>query len=101
MAVHGSADIDSPSFPFDEVYRDDGCSIAPRCLSCPLPECRYEGGMVGAWARLHLAAQDKRTAVMALFRSGATIEQVQEVYSYSIHTLRKIQTTMKQQAHSA
>lgn len=23
-------------------YRDDGCSIAPRCLDCPLPACRYD-----------------------------------------------------------
>lgn len=23
-------------------YRDDGCSIAPSCLSCPLSVCRYD-----------------------------------------------------------
>ena len=23
-------------------YRDDGCSIAPECLQCPLPQCRYD-----------------------------------------------------------
>ncbi len=23
-------------------YRDDGCEIAPKCLSCPLPACRYD-----------------------------------------------------------
>lgn len=23
-------------------YRDDGCEMAPRCLECPLPRCRYD-----------------------------------------------------------
>ena len=23
-------------------YRDEGCSVAPACLQCPLPVCRYE-----------------------------------------------------------
>ena len=23
-------------------FQDDGCEVAPSCLSCPLPKCRYE-----------------------------------------------------------
>ena len=23
-------------------YRDEGCHLAPRCLSCPLPRCRHD-----------------------------------------------------------
>lgn len=23
-------------------YRDDGCDLFPRCLTCPLPHCRYD-----------------------------------------------------------
>lgn len=23
-------------------YRDDGCSVSPRCLDCPLPQCKYD-----------------------------------------------------------
>ena len=23
-------------------YRDDGCELAPKCLSCPLPKCQYD-----------------------------------------------------------
>ena len=23
-------------------YRDDGCDLAPKCLSCPLPKCQYD-----------------------------------------------------------
>ena len=24
------------------VWRDTGCVVAPRCLECPLPVCRYD-----------------------------------------------------------
>ena len=23
-------------------YRDDGCEVAPACLQCPLPRCKYD-----------------------------------------------------------
>lgn len=28
--------------PIKMHYRDTGCSLAPRCLECPLPRCRYD-----------------------------------------------------------
>ncbi len=31
------------SLPEGSIYRDEGCSIAPECLKCPLPQCRHEG----------------------------------------------------------
>ena len=30
------------SLPEGLDYQDDGCEVAPACLSCPLPRCRYE-----------------------------------------------------------
>lgn len=28
--------------PEDRTFRDTGCSVAPSCLRCPLPVCRYD-----------------------------------------------------------
>lgn len=28
--------------PEQVTYRDEGCELAPHCLSCPLPLCRYD-----------------------------------------------------------
>ena len=28
--------------PENATYRDDGCDLHPRCLTCPLPVCRYD-----------------------------------------------------------
>ena len=30
------------AFPEGMEYRDDGCEVAPKCLECPLPRCRYD-----------------------------------------------------------
>lgn len=34
--------------PEFHLYTDDGCEVAPRCLECPLPICRYDAGPGGA-----------------------------------------------------
>ena len=30
------------ALPEHSTYVDDGCEVAPHCLECPLPKCRYE-----------------------------------------------------------
>lgn len=27
---------------WDEIPPDDGCEVAPKCLECPLPQCKYD-----------------------------------------------------------
>lgn len=34
--------IREDALPENQDYRDTGCSLAPRCLDCPLPRCRYD-----------------------------------------------------------
>jgi hypothetical protein len=31
------------SGPLATIPPDRGCDLAPRCLECPLPQCRYDG----------------------------------------------------------
>jgi len=47
MARQGRSKLDS--LPEEWDYRDDGCDLAPSCLRCPFPRCRYdeEGGIAG------------------------------------------------------
>ncbi len=53
--------------PYDKdpsrAYPDDGCSVAPRCLACPLPVCRYDGaaGLL-ALAQWKLEQPERRNA---------------------------------------
>lgn len=32
----------SNALPEGFDYQDDGCEVAPKCLACPLPKCRYD-----------------------------------------------------------
>lgn len=60
------------ALPEHMTYRDEGCELAPRCLACPLPRCKYDepGGarrlrvetrdeaLVAAWRRERLSVND-------------------------------------------
>lgn len=54
-------------------YKDQGCSLAPSCLNCPLPRCRYDAPQAAAGiARWH------RFDVVAAFEGGETLESLAE-----------------------
>lgn len=45
--------------PEHHRYQDTGCEVAPACLECPLPACRYDGpghSLQSARAALRAAA---------------------------------------------
>lgn len=52
------------------IYRDDGCSLAPSCLACPLITCRYD--MAPKQAVAMVAAY----RVRALLAQGLTMDAV-------------------------
>ncbi|OGO46150.1 MAG: hypothetical protein A2W34_06485, partial [Chloroflexi bacterium RBG_16_64_32] len=70
------------ALPEEIVYRDDGCDMHPRCLTCPLPRCRYDepGGlraMLNAYRDEQIAAQR---------REGAPVDEIAERYGLSRRT---------------
>jgi predicted DNA-binding protein (UPF0251 family) len=36
--------VRADALPESIRYIDDGCEVASRCLECPLPVCRHDGG---------------------------------------------------------
>jgi hypothetical protein len=34
--------------PEHVAYQDTGCNLAPRCLTCPLPVCKYDSPWAAA-----------------------------------------------------
>lgn len=81
--------VRSDALPEEIDYRDDGCDIHPRCLTCPLPRCRYdEPGGVRAMLNAYRDEQ-----VVALRRDGARIDQIAERYSLSRRTVFRILST--------
>lgn len=74
----------SDSLPEERVYRDDGCAVAPRCLACPLPACRYDvplGVQRAAALREH---------VRELHAAGASIDGMAELAGCSRRNVFRI-----------
>jgi hypothetical protein len=81
--------VRSDALPEEIDYRDDGCDVHPRCLTCPLPRCRYdEPGGVRAMLNSYRDEQ-----VVALRRDGARIDQIAERYGLSRRTVFRILST--------
>ena len=65
-----------PTFPPDQ-----GCDLAPRCLECPFPECRYDGereryGSGGRPSGPQLATRLKAQEATRLRTEGYKIAQI-------------------------
>ena len=50
------------ALPERHAYADTGCDVAPQCLSCPLPECKYvvEEGKRGGPSTYQNAARNRQ-----------------------------------------
>lgn len=74
------------TFPEGRLYRDTGCHVQPRCLSCPLPQCIYES--------TYDPASDEKfrrdTAIVAARDAGTTIPQLCEKFGVSDRTIYRV-----------
>ena len=78
------------------TYRDDGCEVAPACLRCPLPQCRYDDPK--AYLRFVVAQRSgfedmpsrDRAIVLALQSPGRTFEDVAADFHLSPRTVRRV-----------
>lgn len=67
-------------------YVDTGCSVAPACLSCPLPRCRYD---VPGGARAML--NDSRdTGIRDAYDGGEPVVFIAERLGVSTRTVHRV-----------
>lgn len=75
----GTPGLRDDALPDRLDYRDDGCTVAPSCLNCPLPKCRYD-------VRGGAAAMERDTRnleIIASHRQGATVNALAQRFSLS------------------
>lgn len=65
-------------------YRDDGCSIAPSCLSCPLSVCRYDLPPKAAGALL------RESQLRGLLSQGLTADEAAAAMGVSRRTVFRL-----------
>jgi len=77
-----------PEDPLPEHYRyrDEGCELAPSCLRCPFPACKYDDP--AAW---HNALRERRNRELRrLRRNGWSIGDLAERYGLSKRSVHRI-----------
>ena len=63
--------------PENTDYRDTGCNLAPSCLNCPLPRCKYDYPQ-----SQRLSVQLRQQRIMAAIDiEGLTVAEAAERFS--------------------
>ena len=71
----------------NSIYADTGCDISPKCLECPMRECRHDNP--GEYRRYKHDIQD--TAVLAKMRQdGLTRRETAAEFGLSLRTVYRI-----------
>lgn len=74
----------------DELHVDDGCEVAPKCLSCPLPECRYDIAPDVVRAELNRAqaqrAAERAATARAMSAEGRSPQEIAAALGISLRS---------------
>lgn len=85
------------ALPEHTDYRDTGCDLAPSCLACPLPQCRYD--LPGGIAAMLRSRRDAAIAD-AVRRRHLPIDDVAEMFGLSrrsvFRALRRVERPGRQ-----
>ena len=68
-------------------YRDTGCEVAPSCLNCPLPVCRYDR-LGGSRSILNHSSRDP--AIRAARAAGESIEAIMARFGIGRRTAYRV-----------
>ena len=79
--------VRTDTLPEDTEYRDTGCSLAPSCLACPLPQCRYDEPRSAR--RLGNHARDREIALLRR-RHAAPVEALAATYGITTRQVYRI-----------
>ncbi len=82
------------ALPEHITYRDEGCELAPRCLECPLPRCKYDEP--GGARRLRVETRDE-ALVAAWRRERLSVNELAHRYGISRRSVFRILKGAKRQ----
>jgi len=74
-----------------QVYADDGCSVHPACLTCPLPRCRYDNpeGSIGVSWRVKEQAAASFVEIRRMRKLGLSIPEIATAMDISTRTVHR------------
>ena len=66
------------------TYEDTGCEVSPSCLSCPLPQCKYDDP---GWFQRYRRFSRDMNVLTVMQREGLTVEETAERFSVTVRTV--------------
>lgn len=70
------------------IYRDQGCSIAPACLSCPLLQCKYDTPEIPP-TKLRAIVQ-RATRIREMRRLNLSVEEAARRWKITTRTVYRM-----------
>jgi len=80
------------TLPEDADYHDTGCELAPSCLKCPLPQCKYD--VPRSARRLGNYARDREIALLHR-KHRAPVDAIAVTYGLSRRQVYRILETTR------
>lgn len=82
----------SASSPVDTIpeyyhYEDTGCEVSPSCLSCPLPQCKYDDPV---WFQRHRRMARDLKVWSTMQSEGLNVEEAADRFSVTVRTVFRI-----------
>jgi len=69
----------------EERYPDKGCELAPTCLDCPFPTCKYDQHVGGQT----LLKTTRDQEIRRRFQAGASVDDLIKAYNVSKRTVQR------------
>lgn len=81
----------SNALPEGNEYHDEGCELAPACLSCPFPDCRFD--LPRGFLTMRVSTNMERS--QELRAQGLTVDSVAGQLGVSRRTVQRWSAVMK------
>ena len=75
------------TFPENYHYEDTGCEVSVSCLSCPLPQCKYDDP---GWFQKHRRIARDLKVWSTMLSESLTVEEAAERFSVTVRTVFRI-----------
>jgi len=72
---------------WEEIPPDDGCEAAPKCLECPLSQCRHDDP---AGYLRHLQQQKDDQILKEMEQRGLSVDEAAKLFGVATRTIFKV-----------
>ena len=96
----GENEIAADALPDYFDYRDEGCSLFPSCLRCPLPRCRYDEPAGGGKGRRPTKMLRDKEMLRQYSVMGKCVAELAEGFGVSRRTVQRIIRRASNEQHS-